>query len=44
MDVLILSICCIPSRGLLCGSLNNDKVKLDVRVGEQWNQPNSSSV
>ena len=33
MDVLMLSLCCISNRGLLCGSLSNDKIKLDVCVG-----------
>ena len=30
--------------GLLCGSLNNDKVKLDVRSGWPWYLPDSSSM
>ena len=30
MDVLILRLCFFPNSGLLCGSLNNNKVKLDV--------------
>ena len=40
----MLSLCCVLNRGLLCGSLNNDNVKLDVRVGGQWNLSNSSSM
>ena len=44
MDVLMLSLCCIMNPGLLCGSLNNDTIKLDNRVGGQWNLPNSSSM
>ena len=35
MDVLMLSLCCVWNHGLLCGSLGNDKIKLDVRVGGQ---------
>ena len=29
----MLRLCCVSDRGLLCGSLSNDKMKLDVRVG-----------
>ena len=32
MDVLTLRLCFVPNSGLLCGSLNNNKVKLDVCV------------
>ena len=38
------SLCCVPKRGLLCDSLNSDKVKLNVRSGEQWYLPDSSSM
>ena len=32
MDVLMLSLCCVSNCELLCGSLSNNKIKLDVRV------------
>ena len=44
MDVLMLSLCGVLKCGLLCGSLNNDNVKLDVRIGGHWYLPNSSSM
>ena len=37
MDVLILSLCCNLNGGLLCGSLGNDKIKLDVCLSSMWN-------
>ena len=40
----MLSLCCVPNRGMLCCSVNNDKVKLNVYVGEQWKLPNSSTM
>ena len=44
MDALMLSLCCVSYRGLLCGSLSNDKIQLDVRVGGQWNLSESLSM
>ena len=44
MDVLMLSISCVSNRRLLCGSLSNDKTKLDILVRGQFNLPNSSPI
>ena len=44
MDVLMLNLCCVPNRELLCGSLRNDKIKLDVLVRAQCSLPNSYSM
>ena len=42
--LMLLTLCCISNRGLLCGSVSNDKIKVDIRVGGHWNIPNSSSM
>ena len=42
MDALMLSLCSVSNRRLLCGSLSNDKTKLDILVRGQLNLPNSS--